>query len=88
MAVEPRPRFRFDDLTLDVGQRRLSRDGQPIPLSKLTFELLRILVEAAPNLVTHDELARAWGPKRMVTPENLSRPSACRAVGSDDFDYG
>ena len=58
MAVAPPHRYRFDDLTLDVGQRRVSRGGQPIQLSKLTFELLRALVEAAPNLVTHDQLAQ------------------------------
>lgn len=74
MAVEAPHRYHFDDLTLDVGQRRLLRDGHTIQLSKLTFDLLRILVEAAPNLVTHEELARrVWGPKRIVTPENLSQ---------------
>lgn len=74
MAVAPRQRYRFDDLTLDVGQRRLWRGGERIQLSKLTFELLRVLVEAAPNLVAHDELARhVWGSRRIVTPENLSQ---------------
>jgi TolB-like protein/DNA-binding winged helix-turn-helix (wHTH) protein len=73
MVVAPQ-RYRFDDLTLDVGQCRLSRDGRAIQLSKLTFDLLRVLVEAAPNLVTHDDLAQhVWGPKRIVTPENLSQ---------------
>ena len=73
MAVASR-RYRFDDLTLDVGQCRVLRDGQPIQLSKLTFDLLRVLVEAAPNLVTHDDLAQqVWGPKRIVTPENLAQ---------------
>src|SRR5829696_4122300 len=74
MAAVPRQRYRFDDLTLDVGQCRVWRDGQPIQLSKLTFDLLRVLVEAAPNLVTHDQLARhVWGARRIVTPENLSQ---------------
>ena len=74
MAAAPRQRYRFDDLTLDVGQCRVWRDGQPIQLSKLTFELLRVLVEAAPNLVTHDQLAQhVWGARRIVTPENLSQ---------------
>ena len=74
MAAAPRQRYRFDDLTLDVGQCRVWRDGQPIQLSKLTFELLRVLVEAAPNLVTHDQLAQhVWGTRRIVTPENLSQ---------------
>jgi TolB-like protein/DNA-binding winged helix-turn-helix (wHTH) protein len=74
MAEAPRHRYRFDDLTLDVGQCRVWRGAQPIQLSKLTFELLRVLVEAAPNLVTHDQLAQhVWGTRRVVTPENLSQ---------------
>jgi TolB-like protein/DNA-binding winged helix-turn-helix (wHTH) protein len=67
-------RYRFADLTFDVGQRRLWRADGAIPLSKLSYELMRVLVEAAPNLVTHDELAtRVWGPRRIVTPENLAK---------------
>ncbi|MEO8467606.1 MAG: winged helix-turn-helix domain-containing protein [Gammaproteobacteria bacterium] len=67
-------RYHFADLTLDVGQRRLSRGEETIALSKLTFALLNTLVEAAPNIVTHAELAdRVWGPRRIVTPENLAK---------------
>src|SRR5262245_56541873 len=66
--------YRFEDLTLDVGRRRVSRGSDTLPLSDLTFELLRVLVEAAPNVVSHDELAeKAWGSRRIVTPENLSQ---------------
>lgn len=66
--------YRFEDLTLDVGRRRVRRGSDSLPLSDLTFELLRVLVEAAPNVVSHDELAeKAWGPRRVVTPENLSQ---------------
>lgn len=74
MAASPSGRYRFDDLTLDVGQCKVWREGSAIPLSKLTFDLLRALVEAAPKLVTHDELAQhVWGPRRIVTPENLAQ---------------
>jgi Tol biopolymer transport system component/DNA-binding winged helix-turn-helix (wHTH) protein len=67
-------RYHFDDLTLDSGQCRVWRAGRVVPLSKLTFDLLRILVERAPNVVSHDECAsRAWGPRRIVTPENLAQ---------------
>lgn len=77
MTSAPEPplrRYRFEDLTLDTGQRRLWRGGEEIHLSKLSFDFLRALVEAAPNLLTHDQLAEAvWGPRRVVTPENLSQ---------------
>ncbi len=67
-------RYRFADLTLDLGQHRLARGDATIALSKLTFALLKALVEAAPNIVTHAELAeKVWGPRRIVTPENLAK---------------
>jgi DNA-binding winged helix-turn-helix (wHTH) protein len=67
-------RFAIDDLVLDVGQCRLSRGPQEIRLTKLNFLLLRCLVEAAPNVRTHDELATAvWGARRIVTPDNLAK---------------
>src|SRR5262245_51485776 len=73
--TSPPRRYRFADLTLDTGQRRLWRGGdQEIRLSKLSFDFLRALVEAAPNLVTPDRLVEAvWGPRRVITPENLSQ---------------
>ena len=68
------PRYRFADLTLDIGQRRLTRGQESLPLSKLTFALLRVLVETAPNMVPHAELAeKVWGPRRIVTPESLAK---------------
>jgi DNA-binding winged helix-turn-helix (wHTH) protein/Tol biopolymer transport system component len=68
------PKYRFEDLTLDLGQRRLWRGSDALPLTNLTFKLLRVLVEAAPNVVSHDELAeKVWGPRRVVTPESLSQ---------------
>jgi len=70
----PPRRYRFADLVLDTGQRRVWRGDQEIQVSKLSFDFLRALVEAAPNLLTHDQLAETvWGPRRVITPENLSQ---------------
>jgi len=49
-------RFRIGDLTLDTGRRMFLRDSEPIPLGALTYRLLMTLVEAAPNMVSHDQL--------------------------------
>jgi TolB-like protein/DNA-binding winged helix-turn-helix (wHTH) protein len=66
--------YEIDDLAFDVGQCRLTRAGQPIPLTRLNFLALRCLVEAAPNVVSHEELATAvWGTRRIVTHENLGK---------------
>jgi DNA-binding winged helix-turn-helix (wHTH) protein len=72
--TSPPRRYRFADLTLDTGQRRLWRGDEEIRLSKLSFDFLRALVEAAPNLLTPDAIVETvWGPRRVITPENLSQ---------------
>ncbi len=82
-------RFKFGDLTMDVAQRRVWRGGEQLQLSKLSFRLLRLLVERAPAVVTHDECVDVvWGPKRVVSPENLSQSVARlrRAIGDSSAD--
>jgi len=78
-------RLRIGDLTLDTGQRLLLRDSKPIPLARLTYRLLLTLVEAAPNMVSHDELINSvWGG-RSVSPETISqRIKLLRDALSDD----
>jgi TolB-like protein/DNA-binding winged helix-turn-helix (wHTH) protein len=67
------PRFRIGELTLDTGRRLLLRGSNPIALGPLTYRLLLTLVEAAPNVVSHDELVRSiWGG-RAVSPETISQ---------------
>jgi TolB-like protein/DNA-binding winged helix-turn-helix (wHTH) protein len=67
------PVYRFADLTLDAGQRRVLRRGQTIELSALNFDLLRQLVESAPNVVSSDVLAeKVWG-RHFVSPENVAQ---------------
>ena len=78
-------RFRIGDLTLDTGRRLLLCDSKPIPLGRLTYRLLLTLVEAAPNVVSHDELIDSvWGG-RSVSPETISqRIKLLRDALSDD----
>ena len=67
-------RYSFGDLVLDSGQRRVWRDGELVALPRLSFEFLLALVESAPNVVSHDEMAaRVWGGQRIVTPENQAQ---------------
>ena len=63
MATDRLPtNYSFADLTLDVARRRVTRDGQPIELKALDFDLLRFLAESAPNVVSVDVLAEnVWG---------------------------
>lgn len=78
-------RFRFADLTLDLGLRCVTRDGQALRLSKLTYELLVALVEAAPNVVTHDQLVERVWSSRLTAPETIAqRVKLLRRALSDD----
>jgi len=66
--------YEFSDLTLDLDRHLLTRGGQPIKLTKLSFKVLQALVQAAPALISHDDLIdEVWGPKRVITPDNLSQ---------------
>src|SRR3546814_17314023 len=72
-ALCPQAIFEFADLTLDARQCAVFRDGVRLPLPTLTYKLLLALVETAPALLTHDELAeRAWRG-RLLTPEQLTQ---------------
>ena len=58
--------YRFGPFLLDVRERRLSRDGEAIPLRLKVFDTLCVLVENAGRLVTKDELLTAVWPDATV----------------------
>jgi TolB-like protein/DNA-binding winged helix-turn-helix (wHTH) protein len=66
-------RYRIADLTLDVGRREVTRDGEPIELGKLTYTLLLELVARAPNVVTQDELVERIWEGRATSPETVTQ---------------
>jgi TolB-like protein/DNA-binding winged helix-turn-helix (wHTH) protein/Tfp pilus assembly protein PilF len=65
--------YRVGDLTIDLGCQRVTRDGQHVPLPKLSFDLLLVFVRAAPNLVSLDGLMREVWPGLVVNPETVSQ---------------
>ena len=66
--------YEFSDLTLDLDRHLLTRGGVPVKLTKLSFKVLQALVRAAPALISHDDLIdEVWGPRRVITPDNLSQ---------------
>ena len=48
--------YQVDDLALDVGQRRVERDGEALDIGGLTFDLFQAIVEAAPNIINSRRL--------------------------------
>jgi len=52
----------YADLTLDVTTRTVTRDGQLIPLTKIEFGLLELLLRNAEQVLSYDViLERVWG---------------------------
>ena len=67
------PVYRVGDLTVDVGRATVERDGRDVALPRLSFDLLLALIDAAPRVVSHDELmSRVW-PGLVVGPETVSQ---------------
>ena len=61
--------YRVSDLTVDTGRQVVSRAGDTIALPKLSYDLFLVLLRAAPNLVSLDELMRLVWPGIVVSPE-------------------
>jgi TolB-like protein/DNA-binding winged helix-turn-helix (wHTH) protein len=66
-------KYSVSDLTIDTGPQVVSRDANPIALPKLSYDLLLVLVRAAPNLVSLDELMRLVWPGIVVSLETVSQ---------------
>lgn len=77
--------YRFADLDLDLGRRCVARGNEVLALGRLSYEFLRVLVAAAPDVVTHEQLIDAvWGG-RIVSPETVTqRVKLLRGGLSDD----
>jgi DNA-binding winged helix-turn-helix (wHTH) protein/predicted ATPase len=65
-------RYEFGPFRLDPGERRLSREGQPITLRAKIFDTLCVLVEAHGHLVDKDELIHRVWPDAVVEEGNLA----------------
>ncbi|MGO9948139.1 MAG: winged helix-turn-helix domain-containing protein [Steroidobacteraceae bacterium] len=66
-------KYRLSDLTIDTGRQLVSRATDPIPLPRLSYDLLLVLVQAAPNVVSQEELMRLVWPGIVVSPETVSQ---------------
>jgi len=73
MATDEAPVYAFGNFRLDVGERRLLREGRPIPLTTKVFETLVVLLERPGRLLTKDELVRRLWPDTVVEENNLTQ---------------
>ncbi|HTR73274.1 MAG TPA: response regulator transcription factor [Solirubrobacteraceae bacterium] len=62
-ASEEESRVEVDGLAVDFGARTVSRDGEPVHLTPIEFDLLRVLARNRGRLMTHRALlTEVWGP--------------------------
>lgn len=66
-------KYGMGDLVIDTGPQTVSRAGAPIALPKLSYDLLLVMMKAAPNVVTVDQLMREVWPGLVVSPETVSK---------------
>ena len=65
--------YQVADLTVDTRRVTVLRAGQPVAVTGLSFDLLVALIEAAPRVVSQDELMdRVWSGL-VVGPETVSQ---------------
>ena len=84
-ATDDAPRVIVDDLTIDLPNRRVEKDGEPVHLTLTEWRVLHELVVARPKTVPHRLLLeRVWGPAygdeahyvRVVDPTTRARSSS------------
>ncbi len=62
--AEEEPRIVVEGLEIDLAARVVVRDGAPVHLTPIEFDLLRVLVRNRGRLMTHRKLlAEVWGPE-------------------------
>ena len=84
MQQEPIWGYRFEEFTLDLARRRLSRNGQEVMVpSARAFEVLAYLLANRDRMVSKHELLDAVWPAVVVEENNLSQAISIvrRALG-------
>jgi Tol biopolymer transport system component/DNA-binding winged helix-turn-helix (wHTH) protein len=69
-----------DDLELDPAAYELRRSGRPLKLERIPFEILKLLIERRPHLVSREDIiAQIWG-KDVFLDTDTSINSAVRKI--------
>lgn len=79
-------RYEFGEFVLDPDRQELLRSGKPVHLTPKTMQLLEILVEHRPNVVSHQHLYDALWPDVVVLEANLKNCIADLRNALDDHE--
>ncbi len=58
---------------MNTGTQQVTKNGESVAFPKLSYQLLVILVETAPNVVTQDELINRVWPGRQVGHDTITQ---------------
>jgi two-component system KDP operon response regulator KdpE len=68
----PEPVYRVDGLEVDLEHRRVAVQGKEVQLTPTEYDLLRLLVNHAGKVLTHNQILRQiWGPAYIEQPHLL-----------------
>jgi two-component system KDP operon response regulator KdpE len=68
---ETEPVFQKDDLVVDLARRNVVKQGQAVSLTPTEYDILRLLVQHAGKVLTHEQLIRSiWGSESVTGEED------------------
>lgn len=73
MEVQKANIYRFGPFILDIPERRLLKDGEPVALTPKAFDTLTFLVERPQQLVRKEELMEHLWPNSFVEENSLAQ---------------
>ena len=65
--------YEFGPFVLDTAQHLLLREGNPVPLTPKTYDLLLVLVESRGRMILKDELIKSVWADSFVEESNLTQ---------------
>lgn len=71
--MEKSPRVIIDDLIVDLSNSTVHRGDDEVSLSQLSFKLFNLLIDRAPNVVSHQELIEIVWEGVLISEENLKQ---------------
>ncbi len=82
-------RIRFSDVELDCNSRRLHRAGEPVHLTTKAFDLLVLLVQRRPAVLSKSDIREHLWPQTHVSDTNLpALVTEIRSAIGDDAKAG
>jgi TolB-like protein/DNA-binding winged helix-turn-helix (wHTH) protein/tetratricopeptide (TPR) repeat protein len=85
VSVGESERWQLSDLVIDFGGKVVTRDGAPIALPPLSFKFLQALIEAAPNVLSiNDLMDKVWTGVFVNSETVTQRAKLLREALGDD----